>query len=128
MTAIKKISFTLPALIITIIIYLVLSLTLDAQWQPLMMPLATLLAYAFAIDHSRKKFGWPHTLLFLCLTTVVSLIFESIGVATGWIFGAYSYTEHLGAKFRGLVPIIIPLAWFMVSYPSLVIAMRLAHR
>ena len=51
----------------------------------------------------------------------VSWIYEEIGVETGLIYGAYHYTDVLGAKL-GHVPILIPLAWFMMIYPSYVIA------
>jgi uncharacterized membrane protein len=61
----------------------------------------------------------------LLLVFVVSLLFESVGVITGWVYGPYHYTDQLGLKFLGLVPYIIPLAWFMMSYPSFVIADRL---
>jgi uncharacterized membrane protein len=37
----------------------------------------------------------------------------------------YHYTAALGPKFLGLVPYLIPVAWFMMSYPSFVIADRL---
>ena len=37
----------------------------------------------------------------------------------------YHYTAALGSKFLGLVPYLIPVAWFMMSYPSFVIADRL---
>ncbi len=46
-------------------------------------------------------------------------------MATGWVYGPYHYTDKLGPKFLGLVPYLIPLAWFMMSYPSFVIAERL---
>jgi uncharacterized membrane protein len=37
----------------------------------------------------------------------------------------YHYTDKLGYKFLELVPLIIPVAWFMLSYPSFIIANRL---
>ena len=46
-------------------------------------------------------------------------------MATGWVYGPYHYTDQLGPKFLGLVPYLIPVAWFMMSYPSFVIADRL---
>ena len=61
----------------------------------------------------------------LALVFIVSLLFESVGVATGWVYGPYHYTDKLGLKFLNLVPYIIPVAWFMMSYPSFVIADRL---
>ena len=36
----------------------------------------------------------------------------------------YHYPDQLGAKFLGLVPYLIPVAWFMISYPFFVIADR----
>ena len=43
-------------------------------------------------------------------------------MAKGWIYGPYHYTGKLGPKFLGLVPYLLPAAWFMLSYPSFVIA------
>jgi uncharacterized membrane protein len=37
----------------------------------------------------------------------------------------YHYTDQLGYKFLGLVPLLIPIAWFMLSYPSFIITSRL---
>jgi hypothetical protein len=48
-----------------------------------------------------------------------------VGVATGLIYGAYHYTELLGPKL-GHVPLLIPLAWFMMIYPSYVIVNLIA--
>jgi putative membrane protein len=48
-----------------------------------------------------------------------------VGVATGWVYGPYHYTDKLGPKFLGLVPYLIPAAWFMMSYPSFVVSERL---
>ena len=86
------------------------------------VPWLTLIATAFAITHAFTYIGWRKTFILFALTYIVSLLFESVGVATGWIYGPYHYTEQLGPRFLGLVPYLIPLAWFMISYPSLVIA------
>ena len=86
------------------------------------VPLLTLIATAFAITHALTYIGWRNTFILFVLTYTVSLFFESVGVATGWIYGPYHYTDQLGPLFLGLVPYLIPFAWFMVSYPSLVIA------
>ncbi len=50
---------------------------------------------------------------------MVTLLSEAIGVATGFPFGEYAYApDRLGPKLFGLVPLIIPIAWFMVLYPA----------
>ena len=88
-------------------------------------PLVTLAGFAFALLHAGQREGWWRALRLLALVFIVSLLFESVGVATGWVYGPYHYTAALVPKFLGLVPYLIPVAWFMMSYPSFVIADRL---
>ena len=85
-------------------------------------PLLTLTGFAFALLHAGQREGWGRALCLLTLVFGISLLFESVGVATGLVYGPYHYTDQLGPKFLGLVPYLIPVAWFMVSYPSFVIA------
>jgi putative membrane protein len=80
------------------------------------------IATALVITHAATSLGWKNTFILFALTYAVSLFFESVGTATGWIYGPYHYTDQLGYRFLGLVPMVIPLAWFMISYPSLLIA------
>ncbi len=84
--------------------------------------LLTLIGFAFALAHSRAGRGCPRTMLLLALTFVVSLLFETVGGATGWIYGPYHYSDMLGPRFLGLVPYLIPVAWFMMVYPSHIVA------
>jgi len=85
----------------------------------------TTTGFTFALLHAGQREGWTRALRLLALVLGVSLLFESIGVATGLIYGPYHYTTKLGPLFLGLVPYLIPVAWFMMSYPSYVIADRL---
>ena len=75
----------------------------------------------FALLHAGYVLGWRRTLLFFVLSAAVSWGFEQVGVATGLIYGRYYYSDQLGFKL-GLVPLIIPLIWFMMLYPSYCIA------
>jgi len=52
---------------------------------------------------------------------------EALGVATGLPFGRYAYTGSLPPQIAG-VPWVIPLAWAMMAYPSLVAARRITLR
>lgn len=81
----------------------------------------TLFMMLFSIFHASYLLGWRHTLLFFGITVAVSWSYEHVGVETGLIYGAYHYTDALGLKL-GHVPIIIPIAWFMMIYPSYIIA------
>ena len=75
----------------------------------------------FSLWHASVALGLRLTLAFFAITTVTSWIFEEAGVVTGLIFGSYHYTATLG-PWLGSVPVLIPLAWFMLVYPSYVVA------
>ena len=98
--------------------------------QDILLPPGMAAAWACAGNWSflpERIGGWGEReaeLDVLALVFVVGLLFESVGVATGWIYGYYHYTSELGPKFLGLVPYLIPVAWFMMSYPFFVIADR----
>lgn len=55
---------------------------------------------------------------YLAASVGIGWLVEAVGVATGWPFGAYHYTETLGPMLLG-VPLLIPLAWAMMAYPCL---------
>ena len=57
---------------------------------------------------------------------LVSLISELMGTGLGIPFGPYSYTSLLGPKWFNLVPLLIPLSWFTMSWACWVIARQRA--
>ena len=121
----RRASIAFLILYVLLTLYSIISLLAGiAPWR-LMTPIATLTGFTFALLHAGQREGWGRALLLLALVFVVSLLFESVGVATGLIYGPYHYTKSLGPLFLGLVPYLIPLAWFMMIYPSFVIAERL---
>jgi uncharacterized membrane protein len=54
----------------------------------------------------------------------ISLSSELLGTRLGIPFGDYGYTELLGIKWFGLVPLVIPLSWFFMALPSYALALR----
>ncbi len=104
--------------------YPALSIFTGVAPSRLMTPLTTLVGFTFALLHAGQREGWLRALRLLALVFAISLLFESVGVATGLVYGPYHYTLKLGPLFLGLVPYLIPVAWFMMSYPSFVIADR----
>jgi uncharacterized membrane protein len=81
----------------------------------------TLMAWVFSLCHAAYTLGGRRALIFFAISAAISWLLEEIGVATGAIYGAYHYTDALGPKL-GYVPLLIPIAWFMMIYPSHVIA------
>ena len=88
----------------------------------------TVILTLFSLAHAWYGMGGRLTTAFFTISAIVSWALEQTGVATGLIYGGYHYTDYLGAKV-GDVPVLIPLAWFMMIYPSYVIAnLALEHR
>jgi len=89
-----------------------------------------LMTYTFTtliLFHAGIMLGWRRALAFFGLTFVISLAFEYVGVKTGFIFGHYHYTDVLDPKLFGTVPLVIPMAYFMVIYPSYMMANLIAR-
>lgn len=68
----------------------------------------TLLGLWLAINYGRR--GVLVALLMMLLSWAV----EHIGVTTGFPFGSYIYTDVLGLKLFGVVPLAVPFAWLLV--------------
>jgi putative membrane protein len=86
----------------------------------------TLVFVLFAVLHCARCEGWRRTGLFFATAAIVSYVLEETGVRTGLIYGPYHYSDLLGPKL-GHVPVLIPLAWFMMIYPSWVTARALVR-
>lgn len=71
--------------------------------------------------HAFVTRGLRYVLTFLAVVIPVSFAAEVLGVHTGLPFGNYSYSDQLGWKLFD-VPVLIPLAWFMMMYPCWLIA------
>lgn len=106
---------------------LVLRAALGLPFQLWLVVLQPLVGFGFSLLHAIEYLGIRRALFFLGLTLTVSFLFEAVGVASGWIYGPYHYAGgRLGPLILGLVPALIPLTWFMMLYPSYVIAERYA--
>lgn len=68
--------------------------------------------------------GW--TCGWLLISGGLGLAAEVLGLRTGLPFGDYTYAHRLGPQLLG-VPVVIALAWAMMSYPCLLAARRLTR-
>jgi uncharacterized membrane protein len=83
--------------------------------------LRVVLLTLFAVVHATMHFGLQTGILMFFATALVTWFFEQVGVVTGAVYGAYHYSGMLGPKL-GEVPLLIPPAWFMMIYPSYLVA------
>ena len=79
----------------------------------------------FALVHGSLRYGLKGIVAFAVICLVVSNAIENLGVATGFPFGPYHYTDALGPKL-GYVPLMIGPAYLGVGYLSWVLATVLA--
>lgn len=76
----------------------------------------TLILVSVAVFYYHKEWN-ARTIGVLSLIFVLSILVENIGVATGKLFGVYSYGIGLGIKISH-VPILIGLNWILLVYGS----------
>lgn len=80
-----------------------------------------LILLTFACVHGAMRYGVKGMIAFAVICLVVSNLIENLGVATGFPFGPYHYTDALGVKL-GYVPLMIGPAYLGVGYLSWVLA------
>jgi putative membrane protein len=96
--------------------------------EPLrLLTIATVVLFAAAsVVHAAATRGLAWALALLVLAGGIGLAAEAVGVRTGLPFGDYRYAGSLGPQLLD-VPVVVPLAWVMMAYPSLLLGRRLAR-
>ena len=80
----------------------------------------TLLMTAFSLVSSLELLGGRATAVFFATGVSFGLFFEVLSVNTGFPFGPYYYTPLFGRQLLE-VPLIIPLAWYVIVYLGYVV-------
>lgn len=78
--------------------------------NPILMFLAAMNTYLMLIRHWGLHSARRWSLIVMVFTGVI----ETLGTKTGFPFGSYIYTEYMGPRILGVLPISIPLAWLVV--------------
>ncbi|MCZ2837333.1 carotenoid biosynthesis protein [Modestobacter sp. VKM Ac-2985] len=86
-----------------------------------------LLGSAVSVSHAAVSRGVRTGAAVLVLVGVVAVLFEALGLRTGFPYGEYRYSDLLGPTLLG-VPFLVPLAWLMMAWPSWVLAARLTSQ
>lgn len=66
--------------------------------------------------------GWRWWSAFVAVYAL-SFLSEYAGTTLGFPFGSYHYSELLGWKLLGHVPLVIPVSWFFMAVPAYVLAL-----
>jgi uncharacterized membrane protein len=86
-----------------------------------------LLGAALSVVHAGLAYGVRTGVGVLLTVGVTAVVFEAVGLATGFPYGEYAYSDALGPTLLG-VPLLVPLAWLMMAWPSLLVAGLLTRR
>jgi putative membrane protein len=89
----------------------------NSAWVNALTIAMPVLLSGFTLLHLVATRGVIRGLIMSLCAVSVSFLAEFVGVSTGRLFGNYSYTDLLGTKIFGVVPILIPCAWLMLVYP-----------
>ncbi len=85
-----------------------------------------LLGSALSVVHAALSRGARTGLGVLGLVAGAAIAFEAVGLATGFPYGEYTYSDDLGPTLLG-VPFLVPLAWLMMAWPSWLLGARLTR-
>lgn len=84
--------------------------------------------FIVALVHMAFWATWRYALVSFVIVYVVAFSFEVTGVATGFIFGNYYYSETgIGPLLFG-VPLLLPLGYFSFAYPALYLTRMMTGR
>lgn len=98
-----------------------------AGGTPTLVVLTVVLFAAAALASAWQQRGARGSLILLGVAGGGGLLAETLGVHTSVPFGEYAYSDFLGPALLG-VPVVVPMAWVMMSYPALLVGRRLTSR
>lgn len=114
------------ALAITLVLTAIAYPLSDGDTRDVISWAIVLLGSTLSVTHAWLSQGARTGLGVLALVLLVSIAFESLGLATGFPYGSWTYSSVLGPTLLG-VPFLVPLAWLMMAWPSWLLAGRLAR-
>ena len=88
---------------------------------PLAISISAVLQAAAVFTILAESWGWRRTAGTAVFVAVATFLVEYIGSHTGLPFGDYHYTGRLQPQIGG-VPLLIPIAWFMMLGPAWAVA------
>jgi uncharacterized membrane protein len=108
---------------LTVLLQIAYPLT-SGQTRTSLTLLTVVMFFLASATHAWLWRGAAWALGYLGITVIGGWAVESFGRSHDVLFGPYDYTSTLGWKFGG-VPLVIPLSWAMMAYPSLLVGQRI---
>lgn len=112
--------------LVVVVAQIVYSMTEPAERLPTTLLSVAAFAVASVCD-AAVRFGRTAAVALVVVAGGGGLLAETAGVHTGFPFGQYEYAGTLGPSLW-TVPLVVPLAWVMMSWPALLVGRALARR
>ena len=116
-----------PALAVALVLTAIAYPLASGTGRDLVSWAIVLLGSALSVAHAAASRGARAGAAVAATVAAVAVAFEAVGLATGFPYGSYTYSDALGPTLLG-VPLLVPLAWLMMAWPSRVVADRLTGR
>jgi uncharacterized membrane protein len=124
-TPVTAATLTLPAVLVTAVVALQIGYPLAPEAVRDRLTVAIVATAAVAgLVHAQRAAGRAAAVLLA--VGALGFTVEVLGVHTGVPFGQYSYEPSLGFRVLG-VPLLVGLAWIMMSWPAALVARRLVR-
>jgi lycopene beta-cyclase len=117
----------IAAWVLTMIMLPIVRWTLGTDNLPHAVTFALLVQFAAVFTICHSALGRERTLAAFGIVAAATWAVEAVGSATGFPFGSYDYTDVLQPQLAH-VPLLIPLAWFMMLPSAWAVAEVLAGR
>lgn len=111
----------IAAWVLVMIAIPILKWSFGADILPVAVTFALMIQFAVVLYILIAGWGIQRALFTFLLVAIVTWSIEGLGSSTGFPFGGYDYTAALTPKIAG-VPLLIPLAWFMMLPSSWAVA------
>jgi hypothetical protein len=98
---------------LAMIVLPIIKWTLGTDSLPQAVTFALLVQFAAVLTICHSALGWQRTLAIFGIVAAATWGVEAVGSTTGFPFGSYDYTDTLQPQLAH-VPLLIPLAWFMM--------------
>ncbi|MEQ8674356.1 MAG: carotenoid biosynthesis protein [Aggregatilineales bacterium] len=122
LTTIERRQYALiAAWVLAMIALPILKWTFGTDIIPTAVTFALMIQFSAVLYISINAWGLKSALFTFLLVAIITWSIEGLGSSTGFPFGGYDYTPVLQPKVAG-VPLLIPLAWFMMLPSSWAVA------
>jgi lycopene beta-cyclase len=116
--------YLIIAWVLTMISLPIAKWTLGSEIIPTMTTISAVFQCAAVFLILQYAWGLPRTAAAFAMVAILTWGMEFLGHTTGFPFGDYDYTELLQPQIGG-VPLLIPIAWFMMFGPAWAVAYTL---